>query len=409
MHLNYVQHSEISKLTAAMTTMTVEWSSASTTPIDLPIELWLAIIRHITDTSTMVQMMHVNRAFCREIEPLLYREVHIGSHHGAGLFLRALSGSSGHHYVQLVNALTVMSDDAELEPFAHRTSRSLDGPPDAQEGNYMEILQTQFPKLRRFVTDISGRPLFKFLLKHSDTLEGLRVPNIYVAPATRSKLRFGCLRSLSCPQPVLTNMEAPSLTHLHLPSLESIPKLLSEPASPFGARLMSLRIGVSTLLIRRGGDTRSGSLDGVVARFPRLRYLQIDMPFTAVPTFSGLPQMQNLWARGPKSNPADVARTGARRTPGSPLAIGWVFLDPIRGIHPGNSAVDVATWLKYLNKAALDVLVEWRDLVDRIVYRHAMIQPVSVMLDETGSALIRKEDREMCEDYWELVPPRQGR
>ncbi|KAI0688369.1 hypothetical protein C8T65DRAFT_122479 [Cerioporus squamosus] len=401
MHFNSNHGSEISELTAAMAT--VVWFPAMA-PISLPIELWLAIIRHITDTYTLAQMTRINQAFRREIEPRLYRAVHLESDYSVGLFLTPLSGSSGSHYMQLVNAITMMSDDVELGPFAHRTSQSPDGPPEPQEGSYRAILNIHFPRLRRFTTDISGHPLIEFLLKHCDSLEDVRVPNIYVSPGPRMKLPFRCLRSLSCPQSVLVRIDANSLTHLHLPSLDSIPNLLSIPA-PFGARLVSLRLGVSILLMRRGGDTRSGSLDGVAARFTRLRYLQIDMPFAVVPTFSGLPQMQHLWARGPQGHSA----AGTRRAPSSCLAIGWVFLNPIRGVYPGNSGIDVGVWLKYLNKAALDVLVEWRDLVDRIVYRHAMIQPVSVALDESGTALIRREDKEMCEDYWESVARPRGR
>ena len=120
---------------------------------------------------------------------------------------------------------------------------------------------------------------------------------------------------------------------------------------------------------------------------------------------SGLQDMQYLWARGPKnsSTTASDRRTGARRVPGTRLTIAWIFLNPNRGIYPNTESVDVGVWLKYLNRAAWDVLVEWRDLVERIVYRHKMIEPVSVTLDETGTALLRDLDKEMTEDYWELV------
>ncbi|RPD55133.1 hypothetical protein L226DRAFT_538972 [Lentinus tigrinus ALCF2SS1-7] len=391
-----------------MTPASADKLSTSISPVYLPIELWLAIIHYTADPDTLAQIVRLNKAFHREVEPLLYRAVHLRSHDSVGLFLRTLSDSISPRHVQLVGSLTVMVNDTETEPFA--CPRHHHGPPVPEKGtNYNAILVTRFPALRRFVTDMSAVRVFNFVRKHADTLEDLRIFNMLMpSDEGGTKLPFRSLRSLRSPQSALNHVSVSggkTLTHLHLPALDSLPGLLAIPGS-FGARLVSLRLGFSTLLMRRGGDTERGSLGAIAARFTQLRYLQIDVPHAVQPTLSGLQGMQPVWTRGLKSSSTDAGRTtGVRRSPGARITLAWVSLNSPRGVHSNSDGVDVGAWLKFLNHTALDVLVEWRDLVERIVYRHQMVQPVSVALDESGTVLVRRLDSEMSEDYWESVVP----
>ena len=74
--------------------------------------------------------------------------------------------------------------------------------------------------------------------------------------------------------------------------------------------------------------------------------------------------------------------------------------------QPQTHAVDMtvaAAWHEFLNRTALQVLREWDDYVERIVYRHTIIPYVSVALRADGLRLVRKQEMEMREDEWKFV------
>ncbi len=63
-----------------------------------------------------------------------------------------------------------------------------------------------------------------------------------------------------------------------------------------------------------------------------------------------------------------------------------------------------AAWHEFLNRTASEVLRDWDDCVERVVYRHTIIPYVSVALSGDGMMrLVRKQDREMRDDEWKLV------
>ena len=62
-----------------------------------------------------------------------------------------------------------------------------------------------------------------------------------------------------------------------------------------------------------------------------------------------------------------------------------------------------AAWHSFLNKAAHEVLVEWGDCVDRIVYRHTMIPCMSVWLTSDSFELVRQQALWMSEGHWRNV------
>lgn len=262
--------------------MNIERLSTSPPPIELPIEMWLAIIHRTADSYTLAQLVRLNKAFHHEVQPLLYRAVHLRSEYGVGLFLRTLSLDP--HYAPLVISLTLMSHYIEPEPFADCTPQSRHWRPHTSErSTYGGILLIDFPALRRFITEISGSPLYDFVKRHSATLEDLRIPSIHISPDEHTQLPFRTLRILTCPQNVLGDLSNPgakALTHLHVPSLESLSSLLATPV-PFGARLVSLRLGYTRLIM--GRSDKSGSLDAIAARFTHLQYLQFDIPYVRSP------------------------------------------------------------------------------------------------------------------------------
>lgn len=82
------------------------------------------------------------------------------------------------------------------------------------------------------------------------------------------------------------------------------------------------------------------------------------------------------------------------------LTVAWIYPYPY---HRDVDLVRAAMWHQALKEIALEVLLEWEHLVERIVFRHTIIPYVSVALNEYRSGLVFRQERGMTDDHWSTI------
>ncbi len=78
----------------------------------------------------------------------------------------------------------------------------------------------------------------------------------------------------------------------------------------------------------------------------------------------------------------------------------WIFSYPR---DQGVNMVKAARWHQSLKEVALEVLLEWEHLVERVIFRHTIIPYVSVTLNESRTGLVCWQERGMTDEYWNTV------
>ncbi|RDX48528.1 hypothetical protein OH76DRAFT_1483886 [Lentinus brumalis] len=368
----------------------------SSTLLQLPVELWLEVIRHMTDADALAQLNRVNSTFHAATEPALYRNVHLESDTVIVKFSQSLLRNPRRS--RLVHALTVST----LILIPHSLATRLEPLPHWGVKGCTAVLSVDYPSLRTFTSNLSERVVTPFLERHTNIEEVHLVghPSLFSttwAPqgTTSHKLNFHSLRSLTCPHRFLhgaLNLP-PTLTHLHVLPLSSNLLFLPSPSAAFGSRLVSLRVRLSIYSLWGPQALRQVTLNDVVATFPSLKYLQVDVNYTSDPhdlrttTLSGL-----HWTA--KCEPDRYTEAAQR------LTVAWIFSYPR---DQGVNMVKAARWHQSLKEVALEVLLEWEHLVERVIFRHTIIPYVSVALNESRTGLVCWQERGMTDEYWNTV------
>ena len=154
------------------------------------------------------------------------------------------------------------------------------------------VLSVLLPNLRRYISNlkiVSANAFFDFLAAHENLEElDLRFAHPPDLPAIQDGLDakpFSSLRVLACSSRFL-NSRRPVLVGLtHLYRTSYLASEVVHIAALLGPQLVSLRLSVRLVVGVGGGGGASAeprwSLDDVAARFPRLRFLQVDSPYVS--------------------------------------------------------------------------------------------------------------------------------
>ncbi|KAM5537757.1 hypothetical protein V8D89_008525 [Ganoderma adspersum] len=395
--------------------------------VDLPVELWLTILGHITDKATLAVLTQVSRAFSHEAEARLYHTVTFDFDPAIYRFCESILAVPrratlvvGFHLMAIENAygstlhvlLPVLQALRNLERLTLNISMG-SGPAGAhahgeQQRKLGAILRLRFPALRGFATNgaLTAQPQALRFVRAHPLLEELEFNGSYyetwdVSESSAHQHQPGLglgLRALACRSWFLHDgCAVPStLTHFHATSLN--PAGLVHIARLLGKRLVSLRISHCVPFVFQHFDPMN--LDEVASTFPRLRFLQLDMEHRVKPYINKHPI--TFTTPRPRPDPdsdPDSDTTGDTR-PQSRFTLALSYA------RPQTHAVDMtvaAAWHEFLNRTALQVLRAWDGCVERIVYRHTIIPYVSVALSADGLRLVRKQDTEMREDEWKFV------
>ncbi|KAI1782215.1 hypothetical protein LXA43DRAFT_906417 [Ganoderma leucocontextum] len=376
-------------------------------PIQLPIELWLEIVGNVRDIATLSMLMRVNRTFHDEAERHLYLNVTLD--HSAILhFCKSVSSSP--RRAKLVECLHLPSiDDKIMVGGASRlflsTLNSLrnleyltlcfsEGPFFCGP-IFQAVFDMRFPFLRGFSTNhvMSSFQIGLTFFQEHPSLEELEI-GVTSHPASEewadglAHFKPCSLRTITCRTWFLHDrfLVPPTLTHYHATCLDLDPEDLLRIARLLGNQLVSLRISEMFTGIL-GSQPPNLMLDELAKLFPRLRFLQLDM---------------DLIVNCIAGRPRPIGTSTVRRVPRDvQLTLAWVYTTHFQ-IHEVNMKV-AAAWHEFLDKTALEVLRDWGDYVERIVYRYTVMPYVSVSLSEDGTRLVSKQDPEMVDDQWKLI------
>ncbi|KAI0688370.1 hypothetical protein C8T65DRAFT_122474 [Cerioporus squamosus] len=364
--------------------------------VQLPVELWLEVIRHMTDVHALAQVMRVNRTFHAEAEPALYRNVRLETDNAIVKFSQSLFW--GPHRSRLIHGLTVST----LVMIPHSFATRLEALPHWGVKGCQAVLGVNYPFLRTFTSNLSRNLVIPFLERHADIEEVHLVGHSSLFSTTwpphainSHQLKLHSLRSLTCPHRLIHGALylPPTLTHLRLSPLNSNLLFLPSSSATFGSRLVSLRVRISIHSLWGPQTLRAITLDDVVARFPCLKYLQVDMDHTSDPNALRIVTYPGLhWTA--KCDPDRYTAATHR------LIVAWTYF------HPHDRGVDMvnaARWHLSLKEVALEVLLEWDHLVERIVFKHTIIPYVSVTLNESRTGLVSRQETGMTDDYWNTV------
>nr|VWO97806.1 Beta-xylanase (EC [Ganoderma boninense] len=255
-------------------------------PSHLPIELWLQIFDHI-DKHDLISLTQVNPALCGVAEAVLYHTVTLRWEVEVNKFLESTrSRPRRAGYVVSITLVDIDKSDEHihgvlpslLNSLPHLQFLRVEEIPGEGIACCTAISRARLPQLRTLVAGMRSSPsaLLDFLAAHENLQEvDLRYTFVVDEPSSRpiEGTVSPAVRTLTCRTPFL-NCRPPipsNLTHLYRPSflLPQLPLL----ALHAGPQLVSLRLGSIFPLDR----FRPWSLLDVVSRFPRLRFLQVDM------------------------------------------------------------------------------------------------------------------------------------
>ena len=239
--------------------------------------------------------MLVNQALSHEAERLLYRDVFLRSSLSLGSFFGSIVATPRRAaYVTRIHIPSIEDNDPHiglsdipsllrvLDKLQHLTLNLFET---RLPRDYLFVLQMilsiRFPSL----SSLSLRmPLYLddsflgFLQSHPH-LHHIDLGEIPPSVQTDySSFRFPTISSLACTFRLLTALRPvlPSLTHLHVLSCSSAHLL--RVAELLGAQLVSLRLGSIYVPVQHIHHERAAmSLRDIAVRFPRLRFLQLDM------------------------------------------------------------------------------------------------------------------------------------
>ena len=247
--------------------------------------------------------MLVNRSLCEVGECILYRSVLLKWHASEGHKFRNSIASCPRRGT-LVAEISITLLDGIDDRLPSELPQLLMALPNLRSITLKTSLATaplsvrcdsvfsdvRLPHLRSFTTSIkigSSAALFAFLAAHAE-LEALdlRLANPPDLPTSQlqehlASKPFTSLRVLACSSRFF-NSRAPvlaSLTHLHRTLY--LASEVAHIAALLGPQLVSLLLG-GRLVMGGAGAARTElrwTLDEVAARFPRLRYLQVDSPY----------------------------------------------------------------------------------------------------------------------------------
>ncbi|KAI1792630.1 hypothetical protein LXA43DRAFT_1131835 [Ganoderma leucocontextum] len=380
--------------------------------VDLPVELWLAILGHITDKATLAVLTQVSRTFCHEAEVRLYHTVAFDFDPVIYRFCESITATprratlvAGFHLMAIENAygstlavlFPVLQSLLNLEYLTLNISLGSGLDAYEEQRKLKAILSLRFPLLRGFATHgaLAAHPQSLRFVQEHPLLEELQFDGSYSEAWVQgiSSAHLASLRALACRAwflhddcPVLT-----TLTHFHATSL--YPGGLARIAGLLGKHLVSLRVSHCVPFVSQPSEPMA--LNEIASEFPRLRFLQLDMEHRVKPYVSKQPVGFIAGARSKSENAA------LGRAPRARFTLALVYS------RPQAHAVDMnvaAAWHEFLNRTALRVLRDWDDCVERIVYRHTIIPYVSVALSGgDGTRLVRKQDKEMRDDEWKFV------
>ena len=244
----------------------------------LPVELWLEIIHHVSDARDLAQLIRVNHSFYVATEPILYHNVKLETDNAIVMFAQSLSWAP--HRSQIIRGLTVST----LVTIPHSLGTRLEPLPHWGLKGCKAVLRTNYPALRTFTSNLPASLVISFLWRHTH-IEELHLvghpalhshtwpPEAVTSPA----LELRSLRNLTCPPRFLHGaLEIPpSLTRLSLIPFDNN-MFFSSSYPSFRSQLVSLRVHLSRFS-RRPPAFRPITLDDVCERFPNLKYLQVDM------------------------------------------------------------------------------------------------------------------------------------
>ena len=258
--------------------------------IDLPTELWFEILSHIGDKHTLVCLTQVNRALCEVAEPALYNAISL-QWDATEINKLCYSIHSCPHRAGYVFNITLVHVDEEdvrlrdslpsflnsLQSLRHLRIEEIPSP---NTDYCIALSSVRLPELRTFIASMRSTStiLLDFLAAHEKLQEiDLRTTYIYDEPLKSSggtALRSS-LRTLTCRTPFFSNQPPipPNLTHLYRPAflLWHLPLI----ATLAGPQLVSLRLGN----IFPFEDFQPWSLVDIVSKFPRLRFLHVNMAY----------------------------------------------------------------------------------------------------------------------------------
>ena len=398
--------------------------------MDLPVELWLTILGYVADRATLATLAQVSRIFSYEAEARLYRTVTFDFDPAIYRFCESITAVprraelvTGFHLVAIENAygstlhvlLPVLRSLRNLESLTLNISMGSGLDAYEEQRKLKMILSLRFPFLRSFATNgaLTAQPQSRDFVQAHALLEELEFNGSYHEAWSQNitSAHLLPLRTLACRAWFLRdNFPVPhTLTHFHATSLH--PAGLAQIAGLLGKRLVSLRISHCMPFIFQHFEPMD--LGEVASKFPRLRFLQLDMEHVSIQTHSYscadvlppplLQRARPYITKHPISFTALSELADTARGPGRPQARFTLALVYSR---PQTHTVDMtvaAAWHEFLNRTALQVLCEWDDCVERIVYRHTIIPYVSVALGSDGTRLVRRQDKEMRDDEWKHV------
>ncbi|TBU57808.1 hypothetical protein BD310DRAFT_513297 [Dichomitus squalens] len=259
----------------------------------LPLELWAEVFGY-TDGICLGNLILVNRALGQEAERLLYRNVILRTRGSFHLFYQSIHACRRRAAIVTGIHISSLEDRADLDRIPsllrefHNLRRLTLVLFEARlPQDHMSILQAilgvHFPSLSSF-SIMSPLPLndcfLNFLESHSH-LQHLDLGSMQLLSGSDlSRFRYPPIRSLTCTSRLLAHLSpiVTSLTRLHIVSCSS--SQLIRVAEQLGPQIVSLRLGsvyipITTYAVNN--DFASMSLYDVATRFPRLRFLQIDM------------------------------------------------------------------------------------------------------------------------------------
>ena len=245
-------------------------------------------------------LTRVSRTFCHEAEAQLYRTVTFDFDPAIYRFCESIHAVPrratlvvGFHLMAIENAygstlhvlLPVLQSLRNLEYLTLNISMGsgLAGAHAHDEQQKLgAILGLRFPRLRGFATNgaLTAQPRAMRFVQDHTFLEELEFNGSYYEAWGASSAHLPELRTLACRSWFLhENCAVPNtLTHFHATSLN--PAGLVHIARLLGKRLVSLRISHCMPFVFQHFELMT--LDEVATKFPRLRFLQLDMEYVRV-------------------------------------------------------------------------------------------------------------------------------
>nr|VWO95390.1 DnaJ like subfamily C member 3 [Ganoderma boninense] len=396
--------------------------------LSLPTELWIQILES-SPRDTLAHVALVNHSLSEVAERILYRTVVLKwNTPEARIFFESIATCPRRGTLVLdISILRIDGTDTRLPailptllmalPNLHAvTLRSSVPIPVCFES--IGILDIRLTHLRSFAANLKVDPspsstaaFFAFLAAHPslDTLD-VRGNTLTDLPAhcVQDRRHLAALRVLACSSRFL-NSRAPvlgSLTHLHRTAY--LASEVAHIAALLGSQLLSLRLGGRLAIPGRAVELGWG-MEEVQARFPRLRYLQVDSPYRERP-YLDTSVVDWLRPRRPAQSQGQAHSAPASEpyseTPVPPprLTIAWTYAEGFWS----DAEAWAATYDAFLDDAAVQCLKGWRGYVERVVYEQSVrpypmvsVRPQGTESDGQEERLVRVQDTVVGSgDYW---------